>query len=157
MGRVEKAWGTGDLKKNEAHKTFSNLDKLYKHKSRYSMCYKPLPFNLSEEAFRRSWKKDASEDPTELFDNKVLMDKINEDVIQFDWDCYSSVTQVYTPSEVSDLFTRCYVDPGKKTAATVAFSKEMVSEETLYKVMMGLGFIPEADARRVAASYWGES
>ena len=37
-----------------------------------------------------------------------------------------------------------------------AFSKEMVSEETLYKVLMGLGFVPEADARRVAANYWNE-
>jgi hypothetical protein len=35
-----------------------------------------------------------------------------------------------------------------------AFSKEMVSEETLFKVLMGLRFVPEADAKRVAANYW---
>lgn len=35
-----------------------------------------------------------------------------------------------------------------------AFSKEMVSEETLYKVLVGLGFVPEPLARVTANEYW---
>ena len=35
-----------------------------------------------------------------------------------------------------------------------AFSKEMVSEETLYKVLLGLGFVSEDQARETASAYW---
>lgn len=35
-----------------------------------------------------------------------------------------------------------------------AFSKEMVSQETIYKVLSGLRFVPEADARAAAEAYW---
>jgi len=35
-----------------------------------------------------------------------------------------------------------------------AFSKELVSEETIYRVLKGLGFVPEAEARQAADQYW---
>lgn len=35
-----------------------------------------------------------------------------------------------------------------------AFSKEMVSEHTIYNVLHGLGFVPEQLARQTAAEYW---
>jgi hypothetical protein len=35
-----------------------------------------------------------------------------------------------------------------------AFSKELVSEETIYRVLKGLGFVPENLARQAADSYW---
>lgn len=35
-----------------------------------------------------------------------------------------------------------------------AFNKQMVSEETIYRVLMGLGFIPQHMARQAADSYW---
>jgi hypothetical protein len=35
-----------------------------------------------------------------------------------------------------------------------AFSKELVSEETVYRVLKGFGFVPEASARQVADQYW---
>ena len=35
-----------------------------------------------------------------------------------------------------------------------AFSKELVSEETIYKVLKGLGFVPDVLARQAADTYW---
>jgi rubrerythrin len=35
-----------------------------------------------------------------------------------------------------------------------AFSKEMVSEETIYRVLKGFGFVPERLARQAADKYW---
>jgi hypothetical protein len=35
-----------------------------------------------------------------------------------------------------------------------AFTKEMVSEDTIYRVLKGLGFVPEGLARKAADSYW---
>jgi len=37
-----------------------------------------------------------------------------------------------------------------------AFSKEMVSEETILKVLLGLGFVPEQTARETADAYWAQ-
>lgn len=35
-----------------------------------------------------------------------------------------------------------------------AFSKELVSEETIYRVLKGFGFVPEQSARQAADAYW---
>jgi len=35
-----------------------------------------------------------------------------------------------------------------------AFSKELVSEETIYRVLKGFGFVPEPAARQAADQYW---
>lgn len=35
-----------------------------------------------------------------------------------------------------------------------AFSKEMVAEDTIFRVLMGLGFVPEDRARQAANTYW---
>lgn len=35
-----------------------------------------------------------------------------------------------------------------------AFSKELVSEQTVYRVLKGLGFVPEDLARQTASAYW---
>jgi hypothetical protein len=35
-----------------------------------------------------------------------------------------------------------------------AFNRELVSEETIYKVLKGLGFVPMDRARKVADAYW---
>jgi hypothetical protein len=35
-----------------------------------------------------------------------------------------------------------------------AFSKELVSEETIYRVLKGLGFVPDTLARQAADQYW---
>lgn len=37
-----------------------------------------------------------------------------------------------------------------------AFSKQLVSEETLYKVLRGLGFVPAELARQTADAYWND-
>jgi hypothetical protein len=48
-------------------------------------------------------------------------------------------------------------DPGRNSVEIVrvgAFSKAMVSEETIYRVLKGLGFVPDAQARQAADAYW---
>jgi hypothetical protein len=35
-----------------------------------------------------------------------------------------------------------------------AFSKELVAEDTIYRVLKGLGFVPDSLARQAANSYW---
>jgi hypothetical protein len=48
-------------------------------------------------------------------------------------------------------------DPGRNSVEIVrvgAFSKAMVSEETIYRVLKGLGFVPDTQARQAADVYW---
>ena len=124
-GYVQEQWGYEDLKTSERYKALSNLDKLYKGPSRYSICYRPLQYGLEETPFRDAWVASATADPTPILDGENVVSKVNEDIIRFDWDCYSSVTKTFTEEEVKQLFSRCYVDPAKKMNATATFIKSI--------------------------------
>jgi hypothetical protein len=124
-GYVQERWGSVDLKTSKEFKAMSNLDKLHKGLSRYSICYKPLPYGLEETSFRDAWIQAANSDPTPILVDEKPVSKVNEDLINFDWDCYRSVTRNFTKEEVDALFQRCYVDPFQKRNATATFIKSI--------------------------------
>jgi len=124
-GFVKEQWGSEDLKKSATHKAMSALDKLHKGPSRYSICYKPLPYGLEEDGFREAWIDAANSDPTPILVDEKPVSKENPELIQFDWDCYQAVTQTFSEDEVKQLFTRCYVDPVQKMNATATFIKSI--------------------------------
>jgi hypothetical protein len=132
---VTKYWGS---ECTEKHKSFSKLDQLHKGPTRYSICYRQLPFGLSKEEFATEWTSAAMSDPTQL----VAIDKMNLDLLDFDWFCYTAVTSTFTAEEVSELFTRCYVDPAKKLSMTAELIQSVVSGD-LAAIVIIQEFLPE--------------
>lgn len=128
-------WGAECAKK---YKSISELDKHHKRANRYSICYHELPFGLSKEEFATEWISAAMSDPTQL----VAIDKMNLDLLNFDWFCYTAVTSTFTAEEVSELFTRCYVDPAKKLSMTAEWISSIVSANSAAIVIIQ-EFIPE--------------